>query len=88
MKSAIEEMLNGERGNLETLRNSEEVTKCYDDVIEWDNTLRDMLKDSPEQLEALSKFQRALDKLDAQAAIDRYKEGFRFGFRLALDVLG
>lgn len=85
MKSAIEEMLFGNRGNLDSIKNSEEGEKLLDEVVATDEALRAKL--DLEQTELLKKFQQAIDDASFQDNIEYYKEGFRFGFLLALDVL-
>lgn len=85
MKSAIEEMLFSNRGNLDSIKNSEEGEKLLDEVVATDEALRAKL--DPEQTELLKKFQQAIDDASFQDNIEYYKEGFRFGFLLALDVL-
>lgn len=85
MKSAIEEMLFSNRGNLDSIKNSEEGERLLDEVVATDEALRAKL--NPEQTELLKKFQQAIDDASFQDNIEYYKEGFRFGFLLALDVL-
>lgn len=85
MKSAIEEMLFSNRGNLDSIKNSEEGERLLDEVVATDEALRAKL--DPEQTELLKKFQQAIDDASFQDNIEYYKEGFRFGFLLALDVL-
>lgn len=85
MKSAIEDILFG-HGTIDKIREGEEGLKLRDAVIAADEALRAVL--NPESKELYKNFQQAIEDSSWQECIDFYKEGFRFGFRIALDVLG
>lgn len=87
MKSAIEEMYYGTRGNSDSFRYSQTVMNLLDAVIDSDNALRELLKEKPEALKTFETFQEALDDKESRTVFEAYREGFRFGFLLAFDIM-
>ena len=88
MKSAIEEMYRGERGSYDSVRSSEKALKNIEEVIKYDNDLREKLKENEELSKLFENFKEAIDEQGSIEAFDRFKEGFRFAFLLAIDVFG
>ena len=87
MKSAIREIFYGRFADIENLKPSEEQLKSLDVVIECDEKLTALFKDNQEVLDLFEKFKRALDDNAGAEAFAFYKEGFRNGFQIALDVM-
>ena len=83
MKSAIEQMCFGLRGTYESVRASEKYSQLMDKVCEFDDKLTEKLKYDKESAEL---FKDAIDEASCEECETFYKEGFRFGVLLGIDV--
>ena len=86
MKSAIEQMCFGLRGTYESVRPSEKYSQLMDKVCEFNNKLTEKLKDDKEAAELYRQFKDAIDEASCEECETFYKEGFRFGVLLGIDV--
>ena len=87
MKSAITELFYGALPKIETMKPSKAKLKILDTVIECDEKLTELFKENQEALVLYETFKLALDESAGEEAAAFYREGFRNGFRLALDVM-
>ena len=87
-KSAILQMFYGERGDSQVVPMSDSVQKAAERLADWDDELSAKLKDFPEALSLYKKVCEAFDDEHVEAIDCYYREGFRFGFLMALDVMG
>ena len=55
-------------------------------ISEIEDYMQNALKDNKELLEHYNAMTAALDEYDAIAVQDFYIEGFKFGFKLAMDI--
>lgn len=86
MKSAIEEMCFGLRGTYESVRTSGKYSQLMDKVCEVDNKLTEKLKNDKAAEELYKQFKDAIDEASCEECETFYKEGFRFGVLLGLDI--
>ena len=86
--SAIKEMYYGNRGQQDTIKIAKEDRKILDVIIECEEVLRNRLDKTPELLNTFIKFDNAVSELKVVELENYYREGFRFGFLIAMDVLG
>ena len=86
MKSAIEQMCFGLRGTYESVKTSEKYSQLMDKVCQIDNKLTEKLKDDKEMIELYRQFKDAMDETACEECETFYKEGFRFGVLLGIDV--
>ena len=86
MKSAIDQMLYGLRGTYESVQASENYSRLMGKVCEIDNKLTQKLKEDKEAAELYKQFKDALDEVTSDENEIYYKEGFRFGVLLGIDV--
>ena len=85
--TAIEDMMNGWRGNTETFKPSRAYFQQADKVTRLITALEEKLQDRPECIEQLNTL---LDEsIHAESIIvdEHYAEGFRFGVLLGMDIL-
>ncbi|MBQ9117951.1 MAG: hypothetical protein IJY11_01975 [Clostridia bacterium] len=87
-KSAIKQMLYGERGGFEDVPVSEEYRRIQSELVDCDDLMHAELSRHPKLLQLYEKTCRAFEAENVEACDCHYQEGFRFGFLLALDVLG
>ncbi len=84
MKSVIEEIYYGRRGNCENIEESEEYWKLHKEAAtlceEFDKTLSD------EQKRVFEKIHYLLSGLEAEATVTRFKEGFKLGMLAATEA--
>ena len=85
MKTTIDEILMNNQYDVAS-KLCEEVEILLEKVIENDDALTDLLKSSPQAAALYEKFKDARDDTSAAECRNYYKIGFRFGFRLAMDV--
>lgn len=85
MKSAIEEILFGKH-TMDSVKPVEE-EKALRAVDACEDALERLIKGNSEIEKAFENYNEATENLRRMCAVDFYKSGFRFGFRLALDVL-
>lgn len=86
MKSAIEQMCFGLRGTYESVRASEKYSLLMGKVCEVDDKLTEKLQDDKEAAELYRQFKDAIDEASCEECETFYKEGFRFGVLLGIDV--
>lgn len=87
MKSAIEKLFHGQLGNFEFVNRSEKEESDLDEVVKNDKKLMEIIKDNHEAMDIFMQLKEAIEKCDCDELLRFYKEGFRNGFLLALDVL-
>lgn len=86
--SAIRDMYEMVKGHYDSVAQTEEYRKCLDEVIKYDDEMREALRDNSKLLELYKKTTGALDELHLVCADDHYIEGFRFGVLMGLDIAG
>jgi len=83
-KSVIKQMLNGERGHCELIKNSEKYYELLGEVIKNDDILRKKL--TGEFLILYDKFKDAIEHAHCEEIDAYYIEGFKFGFLFGLEI--
>ncbi len=86
MKSAIEQVFGGELAN----RNPDmgkEYWEANQATIKKEKTLRELISDNAEAMKAFDAYLNAEGEVSGIEAIRFYKQGFRNGFRIAIDAL-
>lgn len=86
MKSAIEQMCAGLRGTYESVHTTEKYSQLMENVCQLDYKLTEKLKDDKEAAELYLQFKDALDETACEECETFYKEGFRFGVLLGIDI--
>ena len=84
MKSAIRDILFGKRTS-NTFQQSERAKELLSELVKSENEFDETIQDE-KTAAAFERFKEALENLHLEESIDYYKEGFRFGFCLAMDV--
>lgn len=87
MKSAIEQMCSGLRGTYESVQPTDKQSEIMSKVCETDNKLTELLKDDKEATELFNQFKDAIDEANSEECETFYKEGFRFGVLMGIDIL-
>ena len=87
-KSLIAQIFYKERGNYETIPQSEKYKKALQVLVEKDEEMRAQLKNLPDLLQIYNDVTWAEGDLNCKSVEDHFLEGFRVGFLLALDVVG
>ena len=85
--SAISEMYYGNRGNAENITTSIQEKESLSKLIEIENSFLKAISNDETLLDVYKKLQ---DEQNNQSALNdetAYKEGFRFGFLMAMDIL-
>ena len=85
--SAISEMYYGNRGNAESITTSKQEKESLGKLIEIENSFLKVISNDETLLDVYKKLQ---DEQNNQSALNfetAYKEGFRFGFLMAMDIL-
>ena len=85
--SAISEMYYGNRGNAESITASKQEKESLGKLIEIENSFLKVIINDETLLDVYKKLQ---DEQNNQSALNfetAYKEGFRFGFLMAMDIL-
>ncbi len=85
--SAISEMYYGNRGNNEVISMSEDERKSLDRLVDIENKFLEVIKDDKNLIDIYNKLSSEQSEQNAVSLEKVYKEGFRFGFLMALDVL-
>ena len=85
--SAISEMYYGNRGNAESITISKQEKESLRKLIEIENMFLKEIKDDKSLLEIYEKMQNEQCNQSALNYETAYKEGFRFGFLMAMDIL-
>ena len=86
MKSAIEQIFSGELVN-ENPDMGKEYREANQTAIKKERALRELIKDNAEAVKAFEEFEKADGEISGLEAIRYYKQGFRNGFRIAIDGL-
>lgn len=86
MKSAIEEVFGGELAN-QNPDWGREYWESNKVAIKKEQALLELIKDNAEALKAFREYEKAEGETSGLEAIGYYKQGFRNGFRIALDAL-
>lgn len=84
--SAIKEMYYGNRGGQETIKIKDEELSVLDVINKNEELLLNTLSKKPEVLEIYKKLDKAIGELTSIENEHHYKEGFRFGFLMAMDI--
>ena len=87
MKSAIEQMCSGLRGTYESVQPTDKQSEIMSKVCEADTKLTEMLKDDKEATELFNQFKEAIDEANSEECETFYKEGFRFGILMGIDIV-
>ena len=87
-KSAILQMFYGERGDVECVEMTKELRAALGVLVETNEKMRGELQEKADVLALYEKVCGAFDETHALESECYYTEGFRFGFLMALDVLG
>ena len=82
--SAIREMINGKRGNLDEIKYSDTYFELLDKVIELENELQKKL--SPELLQLYNKVVDSTVMMHIEEIEIIYEEGFSFGLLLGIQA--
>ncbi len=86
MKSAIEDIINGNRGKIDQMKLSEEYKAALHAASEAEEVFMQKLQDNAEALELYRQLSDAVDLTREMEVEDIYKEAFRFAFLIAVDV--
>lgn len=86
MKSVIDEMCFGLRGTYESVRTSEKYFRLMDKVCKADNKLIEKLKDDEDAAKLYEQFKDAIEEASSEESKTFYKEGFRFGVLLGIEI--
>ena len=86
MKSAIEAVLNRELAN-QNPDMSKEYWEANAVTIKKEKALLELIKDNAEAVKAFEDYTDAEGESSGMEVVAYYKEGFRNGFRIALDAL-
>ena len=88
MKSPIAQIYYGENGLQELIPQSEKYKKALSEVVKKDEEIREKWKNNPEALKLYDEFVWAKGNMQCEEVENHFVEGFRFGFLMALDVMG
>ena len=86
MKSAIEQIFDGELAD-QNPDKGKEYREANETAIKKERALRELIKDNAEAVKAFEEFEKADGEISGLEAIRYYKQGFRNGFRIAIDGL-
>lgn len=84
MISIIEQIYNGERGFFETIKASEEYIKILDKVDGAYKQLNEQLNE--EQKKLFADFIALTHELESESILTHYKEGFKIGLLMGMEV--
>lgn len=84
MKSIIEEIYFGKRGNAEGMKPSEEYWKAHDEVSRKYEDLEKQLTE--EQKKQFQELYLIMGGLESEHGISQFKEGFKVGLLVAIEV--
>ena len=85
--SAISEMYYGNRGNAENITTSKQEKESLSKLIEIENVFLKAISNDETLLDVYKKLQDEQNNQSALNVETAYKEGFRFGFLMAMDIL-
>jgi len=86
LNSVIRQMFFGEKGTCDSINFTEDYYKFLDEVIEYDDELRNKLALMPKLFEAYRKASDAISKLNRESEIIHYTEGFKLGVLLGMEL--
>ena len=87
-KSGIRAIFFGERGNIESIKRSNEYNKIVKEVLELDNDFYSAIENDKKVLELYKKLSDKQDELCFEDSYLHFAEGFRLGVLIGLDVAG
>lgn len=85
--SAIQQMILGHRGNIESVKYGKEHNKVFDKFCNKYEEFTQKYSDNPEIITLFNEVCDAADKEQAFAEEDLYIEGFRFGVLIGIDIM-
>lgn len=85
MKSVIEEIYLGRRGNCDSIEESEEYLRVNKEAAALCEEFEKALSDGQKQV--FENIHYLLSRLEAEAGLTRFKEGFRLGVLAATEAL-
>ena len=85
-KSAIVQMIMGERGNFNYLKTSDEYRKALDILIEKMQKLTTQLEKYPNLLALYKEVEEAFENENAIYVVDVYREAFAFGLAMGMEI--
>lgn len=85
-KSAILQMLFGERGNIDNIPQSEKYKNALSILCDKEKQLLKHLGKHPNLLTLYKEYEEALAIENAQLELDIYREAFSFGLAIGLEV--
>ena len=85
-KSAILQMLYGQKGNSDTIKSSDEYHKILDILCEQEQKLQETLTKLPEIIELYNKVDNLRSDLHLEELNIYFKEAFRFGVLLGIEI--
>ena len=87
-RSPIMQMFSGERGHEDQIKCSKEYMRLLEIAIGKEAAIKKRLAAMPDILKIYNETDDAIGEMHSKGADEYYSEGFRFGFVMALDVLG
>ena len=88
MESAIENIFNGKCGRKGSFPISEKYRERQKEEVELEKAFLEKIEKVPEAVALYWTLEEAESRVASEEALDSYKEAFRFGFLLAIDVFG
>jgi len=83
--SAIREMINGKRGNLDEIKYTDKYSELLEIAVELEDELRKKL--SPELLQFYEKVIDSIDTVHSEEIEIIYEEGFSFGLLMGMQAI-
>lgn len=87
-ETPILQMYYGERGAHEKIQQSPKYWELLKRAISEDDVFRACLQEEQNFLDLYEKVLKGLSEAQCEEVAETYREGFRFGFLMALDVMG
>lgn len=85
--SALEDLIYGNRGTLDSIQTTTAYQKLLSVVVDSDKTMRNLLASLPDLLTQYDNTIDTLENANDQLAIDYLLEGLRFGILLGMDIV-
>lgn len=85
--SAIEDMYYARKGSFNNAKLSKEMLEQIDKVLACDKKMKELLEGEPDFLEVFEEYQEAVEGQLGIAVRDAFKQGFRFGALMGMDIL-
>ena len=85
-KSAITQMMMGERGNLNNIKMSEEYCQALDLLVQKLQDFLSKLEKYPKLLALYKEVEKAFENENAIGTVDVYREAFAFGLAMGLEI--